>query len=146
MLCGLSTLVPLFACISITYMLGYVFKLEHLGPTSTAVTPLCWWCQPDQRAEACWGHPHPKRVDPLGPPQGITSGPDSSGTWGDRTQETHKPINSSYPSKPTGGNTHQCQGSFLTKPLTGDYVLSREITIIIFFITPVCMKMGKIGL
>lgn len=74
--------------------------LQHLGPTSRAVTPLCWWCQPDQRAAACWDHPHPRRAGPLGPPQGAMSGPNLSGTWGDRTQETSTPINSSLPSKP----------------------------------------------
>lgn len=73
---------------------------QHLLPTSRAVTPLCWWCQPDQRAAACWGHPHPRRAGPLGPPQGVMSGPDLSGTWGDRTQETSAPINSSLPSNP----------------------------------------------
>lgn len=74
--------------------------LQHLGPTSKAVTPLCWWCQPDQRAAAWWGHRHPRRAGPLGPPQGVMSGPDLSGTWGDKTQETRTPINSSLPSKP----------------------------------------------
>lgn len=80
----------------------HISILQHLGPTSREVTPLCWWCQPDQRAAACWGHPHPRRAGPLGPPQGVMSGPDLSGTWGDRTQETDAPINSSLPSKPTG--------------------------------------------
>lgn len=78
----------------------HISALQHLGPTSRAVTPLCWWCQPDQREVACWGHPHPRRAGPLGPPQGVMSGPDLSGTWGDRTQETSAPINSSLPSKP----------------------------------------------
>ena len=76
--------------------------LRYLGPTSKEVTPLCWWYLPDQREAACWGHPHPRRAGPLGPPQGVMSGPDSSGTWRDRTQETDAPINSSLPSKPSG--------------------------------------------
>lgn len=74
------------------------------------MTPLCWLYQLDQRAEACQGHPRPRRVGPLGPPRGVTSGPDSSGTWGDRTQETHKAINSFLPSELIGRNTHQGNG------------------------------------
>ena len=78
----------------------HISTLRHLGPTSRAATPLCWWCQPDQRAAACRGHPHPRTAGPLGPPRGVTSGPDLSGTWGDRTQETSATINSSLLSKP----------------------------------------------
>lgn len=91
---------------------------QHFDPTSRAATPLCWWCRPDQRAVACWGHPHPRRVDPLGPPQGVTSGPDWSGTWGDSAQETSAPINSSFQSETTGRHSsrlgYMSQGTWKT--------------------------------
>ena len=66
-------------------------------PTSTEGTPPGWRCRPGQRAVACWDGPGPRRAGPPGPPQGTGSGPDWSGTWGERTQETSAAIISSSP-------------------------------------------------